>query len=118
MSSSSVLAAKAMVLAVEGVKIARLTRQRGAEYSIFDQLIRATTSPGALIAEAADSESKADMRHKFGIALKECRECSYWLDLIQHLSMLNAEESAAIRSILNEVTAMLVASQRTLKQSQ
>jgi four helix bundle protein len=77
--------------------------------------MRSITAPGALIAEATDCESAADMHHKLGIALKECRECQYWLELLIACRILDAEALNEVLRLLNEVTAMLVASRRTLK---
>lgn len=51
------------------------------KYELGKQLFRSGTSIGANIREAQNAESKADFIHKFKIALKECDETIYWLQL-------------------------------------
>lgn len=46
------------------------------------QLIRSITSIGANYREACEAESGKDFVHKIRIAKKECRESTYWLDLL------------------------------------
>jgi four helix bundle protein len=55
------------------------------------------------------------MHHKFGVALKECRESQYWIDVLEESNLLHKERWALVQALLNEVTAMLVASRKTLK---
>lgn len=115
MSQQSIMFFKAKRLAVLGINTARYLRVDVSEHDISRQLMRSMTAPGALIAEATDSESSADMHHKLGIALKECRESQYWIDVLIECRILNAELVDELLQTLNEVTAMLVASRKTLK---
>jgi len=111
------LSEKSLELGIECVRFSRRLKNRGIEPSIATQFIRSATAPGALIAEAKDSESKADMHHKFGIALKESREAMYWSKLIEATATKSDIQTDVIIQLLNEVTAMLVASRKTLKES-
>ena len=52
------------------------------ESVITSQLIRSGTSVGANIREAFFGHSKADFISKLQIALKECAESEYWLELL------------------------------------
>ena len=47
-----------------------------------NQLIRCSSSVGANIHEAKYAQSRADFINKLEIALKECYETEYWLELI------------------------------------
>ena len=47
-----------------------------------NQLVRSGTSIGANIREAFYAHSKADFVAKLQIALKECSESEYWLELL------------------------------------
>ncbi len=47
-----------------------------------NQLIRSDTSIGANIREAFYAHGKADFIAKLQIALKECSESEYWLELL------------------------------------
>ena len=47
-----------------------------------NQLIRCSSSVGANIHEAKYAQSRADFINKLEIALKECYETEYWLELL------------------------------------
>lgn len=49
--------------------------------SLVNQLERSATSIGANVREANYAQSRADFIAKFQIALKECYETEYWLEL-------------------------------------
>ncbi len=67
--------------------------------NLCNQLLRAGTSIGANNAEACNGISKADFKSKSFIALKEARECLYWLDLLHRNEYLN---DAQYQSIYND----------------
>ncbi|MEX2088643.1 MAG: four helix bundle protein, partial [Bacteroidota bacterium] len=54
---------------------------------IADQLIRSGTSIGANLEEATAASSKADFVNKVIIALKEARETSFWLRIVQRKNL-------------------------------
>lgn len=64
------------------IKILRLIDGIKGHYSLINQLERSATSIGANIREAKYAHSKADFVSKLQIALKECYETEYWLELI------------------------------------
>lgn len=49
---------------------------------IKNQLIKAATSTGANYEESQGAGSTADFKNKVRIALKEMRECNYWLKVL------------------------------------
>lgn len=51
--------------------------------SLFDQLVRASTSIGANVIEGKAGVSKKDWLKYLGIALKSANETKYWLCLIR-----------------------------------
>ena len=57
-------------------------RQNERESVLKNQLIRSGTSIGANLREAACAHGKADFIAKLQIALKECSESEYWLELL------------------------------------
>ena len=86
--------------------------QRGKDASgrvIAKQYLRAATSIGANVEEAHSGESRADFVHKFGIAQKEARECSYWLRLMVDSTIVSSQRLAAIRRETEEIYAVLTA---------
>ena len=50
---------------------------------LIDQLVAASTSVGANYREANEALSKKDFIHRMRITRKECKETSYWLELLK-----------------------------------
>ncbi|MEZ4811033.1 MAG: four helix bundle protein [Allomuricauda sp.] len=87
------------------------------EYIFADQLLRASTSIGANVAEAGAGQSKKDFISKMAIASKEARETQYWLRLIHkaNLSNLNLEKYLdEINQIIKILTKIVKTSQETI----
>ena len=61
-------------------------------YSLVNQLERSATSIGANIREANYAHGKADFIAKLQIALKECFETEYWLELFIKAKLTTQEE--------------------------
>ena len=108
---------KSIQLGVQSVEYARLLKSDQYEISLVNQFVRSATAVGASIAEASEAESKADMHHKFGIALKEARETKYWLRIFQKTTTTAQEKHDDITLLTKEITFMLIASRKTLKES-
>ena len=53
------------------------------EYVLSKQILRSGTSIGANLAEAKAAISRKDFQAKVYIALKECAETLYWLELLR-----------------------------------
>lgn len=77
--------------------------------NLCNQMLRAGTSIGANNAEACNAISKADFKSKSFIALKEARECLYWLDLLHRNNYLNDTQYQSIFSDCEELVKILVA---------
>lgn len=50
--------------------------------SLTNQIFRSGTAIGALVREAEFAQSPSDFINKLHIALKECNETVYWLNLL------------------------------------
>ncbi|MGN0609407.1 MAG: four helix bundle protein [Oscillospiraceae bacterium] len=85
------------------------------EYVLSKQVLRSGTSIGANLAEAECSISKKDFTFKLYIALKECNETKYWLELLYETGYLSEQLYCSIYSDCEEIRRMLSASTRTLK---
>lgn len=66
------------------------------EFVLSKQLLRSGTGIGANLAEAECAISNKDFLSKIYIALKECSETLYWLDLLKDNSFLTQEMHANI----------------------
>jgi four helix bundle protein len=74
------------------------------EYVLAKQLLRSGTSIGANLAEAQYSISKKEFLAKTTIAMKECAETGYWLDLLKETKILTQEEKGARPNLPNNGT--------------
>ena len=95
------------------VSILKVTDGIKGHYSLINQLERSATSIGANIREAKYAHSKADFISKLQIALKECYETEYWLELLLesgYYSNKNTLESCI------EIKRILIASINTAKE--
>ena len=79
-----------------------------------NQVVRSSSSIGANIHEAKYAQSRADFINKLEIALKECSETEYWLELLIE-SEYYYDKTILDRCV--EVKRILIASIRTAKES-
>ncbi len=79
------------------------------------QVLRSGTSVGAQVREAKRSRSDAEMISKTESALQELEETAYWLELLAESGIVKAELLADLQRETDELTAILVASVKTLK---
>ena len=80
--SDSPLMQKSKEFALQIIKVCNEVKQNKKESILTNQLIRSGTSIGANIREAFYAHGKADFVAKLQIALKECSESEYWLELL------------------------------------
>jgi four helix bundle protein len=80
--SNSVLLDKSKELALEVIRLCNEVKTNKKESILTNQLIRSGTSVGANIREAFYAHGKADFIARLHIALKECAESQYWLELL------------------------------------
>ena len=97
------------------VKIIKICGNIKGHYSINNQLERSGTSVGANIREAFYAHSKADFIAKLQIALKECSESEYWLELLYKTNYIGEEQYNSLEIKCKSLRAMLVASINTAK---
>ena len=97
------------------VLLCRELKTRNVESPIRDQLLRSGTSIGANIHEAQYAQGTKDFISKFEIALKECNESEYWLELLYETNGITSEEFKAFQKQCVDLRRMLVASVTTLK---
>lgn len=100
------------------VKVLKLTDKMKGHYSITNQLERSATSVGANIREAKYAHSRADFIAKLQIALKECYETEYWLELMQRAELLPVERTKEYLHDCGVIRRMLIASVNTAKENQ
>ena len=114
--SESILRTKSKDFAKSIVLLCRTLRDKKVEYALTDQLLRCGTSVGANIHEAQYAQGTKDFISKLEIALKECNESEYWLDLLFETDNISKEEFEIFRKECIELRRMLVASVKKLKE--
>ncbi|MBQ4365039.1 MAG: four helix bundle protein [Clostridia bacterium] len=103
--------------AVDMIRLCDAMKARGKATAILSQLLRSSTSIGANIHEANYASSKADFINKFHIALKECYETDYWLDVFYEAGILSKEEYENAFLQCSKIRKLLIASLTTAKKN-
>ena len=83
--------------------------------SLVNQMERSGTSVGANIHEANYAHSRADFIAKLQIALKECFETEYWLQLFQLTKIGDGDKEKALLYQCGTIRRLLIASLNTAK---
>lgn len=78
----SVLMIKSKSFALDVIQACKKLRAVKCEGALINQFLRSGTSIGANIREAFYAHGKADFIAKLQIALKECSESEYWIELL------------------------------------
>ena len=81
-SMASILQEKSKDFALQIIKVCNEIKLSKRESVLTNQLIRSGTGIDANIREAMYAHGKADFIAKLQIALKECSESEYWLELL------------------------------------
>ena len=97
------------------VEVLKLCDGIKGHYSLVNQLERSATSIGANIHEANYAQSKADFIAKLQIALKECYETEYWLELFVKSELLDRDKARNIYNDCGTIRKMLISSINTAK---
>ena len=114
MESSSRTKSKAFAIRI--INLYKYLCYEKKEYVLSKQVLRSGTSIGANLAEAQFAASKSDFLSKQVIALKECGETSYWLELLYEADYLDYASYVSINEPCQELIRMLTASTKTLKE--
>ncbi|MBR3768584.1 MAG: four helix bundle protein [Clostridia bacterium] len=80
-----------------------------------NQLLRCSSSVGANLHEAKYAQSKADFINKLEIALKECFETEYWLELLFRKNKIDEKIYINLINKCGTIRRNLIASVTTAK---
>ena len=83
--------------------------------SLTNQIFRSGTAIGALVREAECAQSPSDFINKLHIALKECNETVYWLNLLYDTGFISEKEYESMAIDSKELLALLISSLKTAK---
>ncbi len=105
---------KSKLFAVRIVKLYRYLCEEKKEFVLSKQLLRSGTSIGANIAESECAISRKDFLSKVYIALKECAETLYWLELLFDTDYLTKREYLSLKNDCEEMRKMMSSTTRTM----
>ncbi len=84
--------------------------------SVFvNQLLRSCSSIGANSFEAKYAQSKADFINKLEIALKECYETQYWLEILYKINSIDGTTYKELNDKCGTIRRKLISSITTVK---
>lgn len=113
--SDSPLRNKSKEFAKMIVLLCREIKSTHRESILTNQLLRSGTSVGANLHEAQYAQGTKDFISKFEIALKECYETEYWLELLFETGYIPEEKFKKLQSDCGTIRRMLIASINTVK---
>ena len=116
MKKENILLEKALLFAARIVKLHKYLVKEKHEGIISKQIIRSATSIGANANEAIYGISKADFIAKFRIALKECYETEYWLELFVKSEIIDRKIAEELYRQCGTIRRILIASINTARE--
>jgi four helix bundle protein len=106
---------KSKRFAVDIVRLYQYLCSEKREYVMAKQVLRAGTSIGANLTEAVYAFSEKDYAAKKSIALKECAETLYWLELLHDTDFISGDVFSRLTENCKEILKMLAVAVKTLK---
>ena len=116
--AQSIMLDLAKDFAVEIITLCRRIKEINKEHVLTNQLIRSGTSVGENIHESKYAQSSADFISKMQIALKECYEAEYWLELLNRTGYIDDEKYKPLLNHCGQIRRMLISSINTVKEHQ
>lgn len=113
--SESIIREKAKEFAKNIVLLTKEIKINKKERVLSNQLLRSGTSIGANIHEAQYAQGTADFISKLEIALKECFESEYWLELLFETGYIEEKQYKKLNNDCGVIRKMLISSCKTLK---
>lgn len=114
--AESIMLDKTKDFAVEIINMCKDIKETKRESVLTNQLMRSGTSIGANIHESKYAHGTADFISKMQIALKECYESEYWLELLNRTGYIDDETYKSIINACGQIRRMLISSINTVKE--
>lgn len=113
----SVLRTKAKEFGLHVIAVCDTVDTRKNRGVLTNQIVRSATSIGANVHEASYGASRADFINKLQIALKECFETEYWIEMLCGSGCITEETAKKLLQECGAIHAMLVSSITTAKKN-
>ncbi|WP_302449101.1 four helix bundle protein [Alistipes shahii] len=106
---------KSKSFAIRVIRFYKYLNNEKNEPTLAKQILRCGTSIGANIAEASNAQSNKDFLAKLNIALKECSETKYWLEILSEAEIIGPETFEPLYKDCVEIEKLLTKSVKTTK---
>ncbi len=106
---------KAKLFAIRIIKLYQHLTEKKKEFILSKQVLRSGTSIGANRTEAVYAFSGNDFLHKNEIALGECAETLYWLELLKATGYITSKQFDSIFADGEELLKLLISIVKSLK---
>ncbi len=113
----SIVRNKAKEFALHVIAVCDTVNTKNNRGALTNQIVRSSTSVGANIHETAYGASPADFINKLQIALKECYETEYWIEMLEGSNSIDIATAAELLQECRHIRAMLVKSITTAKKN-
>ena len=113
MKNENIIAEKSKAFALRIIKLYRHLDDNYRITPITKQILKSGTSIGANVREAIRAQSKPDFYSKMNIALKECSETEYWLELLHESGYVTENQFDSIYGDCKEIIKILMAITKT-----
>ena len=100
---------KSKAFAIRIIRLCQFLADEKKEFVLSKQLLRAGTGIGANVREGTQGVSRNDFVYKMSLALKECNETCYWLELLHETDYLSPVQYDSIYADAKELLKMLTA---------
>ena len=117
MKSNNIIVDKSKSFALCIIKLFRYLTENHRIAPVANQILKSGTSIGANVKEAVRAQSKPDFYSKMNIALKECSETEYWLELLHESGYITEEQFESIYGDCKELLKILISITKTQNNS-
>ena len=105
-----------MDFSVRIVNLYKFLTETKKEYVLSKQILRSGTSIGANVSESGCAQSNDDFIAKIYIALKECVETEYWLELLHNTDYITQAQFDSIFADCEELRKILSSTTKTMRE--
>ncbi len=106
------------LIGIEIIKLIDELPNKPSAWIIAKQIVRSSTSVGANYRAACRAKSDPDFNNKLKIVEEEADETQYWLDVLEESGLIDSARIVNVKKEVNEITAIVVASIKTMRQKQ
>ena len=106
---------KAKSFAIRIIRLYQHLTEKKKEFILSKQVLRSGTSIGANRTEAVYAFSGKDFLYKNEIALGECAETLYWLELLNATGYITKKQFASVAEDCQELLKLLASTVKSLK---